>query len=116
MNESHKYSTEWIDFVTYPGHPTYADCMEKRIDTSKAFRANKNGELPDEYSHKCIEGLIIEKSRVELDDDKFQAVFFDQFGNVIVWTKKGIWNITQQGNARCIERFLFVHFDHSEFG
>ena len=108
------YSTRWVDFVRYAGLPNYADCMEKRIDTSKAYRLNADGSLPEGYTPDCKEGMVVERSTVEFDGDEFEAIYFGLYGDVTVWTKKRIWVITQSYANRTVEKFVFWPRDHNE--
>ena len=111
MTDDRKYSTDWIDFVTYPLRADRVSSMAERIDTAGAYRPKADGQYPEEYSPGCEEGAVIEKAFVEADGDRFQAMYFDHFGNVTVWTERRIWHTRNQGN---VERFLFTPRDHTE--
>ena len=83
---------KWIDFVVYPSNADKVKTREERIDTKNAIPEidrYDNPELAKEF------GFIVNWSDYSFtyDNDKFEATWIDDNGNVIIWTEKRVWSL-----------------------
>ena len=82
---------EWIDFVVYPSDSNKVKTREERIDTKNtvpAIEKYENYELAKKV------GYAVSWNDSEMsNDDKFEAMWIDDDGNVIVWTEKRVWSL-----------------------
>lgn len=106
------YSTEWRDFVIFSTHPEQGDSDQKRLNTENAYRKLSDGSLPDEYHANAERGIIVEQRDIETNEERFQAISFNSFGNVTIWTTNYMWTIARSGNGGKIERLVYSPIDH----
>ena len=81
---------EWIDFVTFPLDSNKVISREQRLDTSTAILVTDSDYTPQLGTER---GVIFPKELIFFDDDEFETMWFGETGQVIVWTKKRVWNI-----------------------
>lgn len=86
---------EWIDFVVYPSNAERVKTREERIDTKNAISDNERIENP-ELAKKV--GYVVNWNDYSFnyDNDKFEAMWIDNNGNVIIWTEKRVWSLYQR--------------------
>lgn len=81
---------EWIDFVIFPSDSNKVKTREERLNTKGAVSYLENdGESAKEF------GLIVNWNDYTMnpDNDKFEAMWVDDDGNVIIWTEKRVWSL-----------------------
>ena len=94
---------KWVDFVVYPSDSNRVKTREERINTSGAIPELENdGELGKKF------GLIVSWSdyAFNYDNDKFEAMWIDDDGNVIIWTEKRIWSLHRRIDGK--EKMTYV--------
>ena len=91
---------EWIDFVVYPSDAEKVKTREQRIDTEKAMPS---------LNHKLAKkaGYIVSWNDYEISNaDKFEAMWIDEDGNVIIWTEKRVWSLHRRIDGK--EKMTYV--------
>ena len=99
---------EWHDFVVYPLEPDKVSSRAQRLDTSMGHRLQSNGEYGDGYTPSSPRGAVIPLSAVIIEDDQFEAMEIDDYGQVCVWTRDRVWALFRVGNEGGIEKLQYL--------
>lgn len=94
--------TEWIDFVSFPLDPEKCYTREQRLDLTNAVRVDSGDYTPELGTEK---GVIVPKNFIFFDDDELEAMSINKGGGVIIWTKKRVWTLQNQGHR---EKLIFL--------
>ena len=94
---------KWIDFVVYPADANRVKSREERLKTDGAVSELENdGELGKKF------GLMVSWNDYGFiyDGDKFEAMWIDDNGNVIIWTEKRVWSLHRRIDGK--ERMTYL--------
>jgi hypothetical protein len=88
----------WVDFIICPGEAQRIQTHEQRLDTRNVI----DFENIDPNDHKAM-GLAVELARKQCalapkniifnENDPFEAMEIDDYGNVTIWTKNKVWEV-----------------------
>jgi hypothetical protein len=93
---------EWVDFVSFPLDPEKCYTRVQRLDITNAVSVNSENYTPELGTEK---GVIVTKDHIFFDDDEFEEMLISDYGQVIVWTKKRVWTLQDQGHR---EKLVFL--------
>jgi hypothetical protein len=96
---------EWIDFVVYPSDTDRVETREQRLDTQNAIPEIERYYDP-ELAKKV--GFIVNWNdyAFNYDNDRFEAMWIDDMGNVTIWTEKRIWSLHRRMDGK--EKMTYV--------
>jgi hypothetical protein len=96
---------EWIDFVIYPSDSNRVKTREERLDTQNAIPEIERYGNP-ELAKKV--GFIVNWNDYVFtyDNDKFEAMWIDDIGNVTIWTEKRVWSLHRRIDGK--EKIIYV--------
>jgi hypothetical protein len=97
---------EWHDFVTYPLDPNRVTTLRERLDTSRAFRLQADGQYPPGFKPSGKEG-VVEISMVIRGDDVFERMSISDYGDVCIWTRDKVWVLLRRGSGG-MEKLMYV--------
>lgn len=80
---------EWVDFVIYPDNPRRVTSREARLMTSNAIVVTHSSQLPKARE----QGARAQLSNILFDDDEFEAMEINDYGEVFIWTKRRVWKL-----------------------
>jgi hypothetical protein len=80
----------WQDFVLDRGREGQIRTFEERIAVE---RATTSTEATERGWDPSLLRRLITKSDIVLPGDDFEAMSFDDHGNVIIWTMKRVWYV-----------------------
>lgn len=79
---------EWRDFVVYPSDANRVGTREERLAVKDAIpELVKDGKIEKQF------GLLVSWSDWGFRDDRFEAMWIDDRGGVIIWTEKRVWSL-----------------------
>lgn len=104
---------EWIDFVSYPKDPNRVITKSARLNCSQAIRTGSEKPIVEDIDKY---GWIVTKENVIFEsDDEFEVAEITESGRVLIFTKKRVWTLQNQGDK---ERLIFLprhpQFSHFE--
>ena len=97
---------EWKDFVSFPLDPNRVRTRDERLDTSNAYRRDRDGKYPQDY--KPDRGAVIDLGVVLSDDDAFECMEVTDYGDVTIWTRDKVWHLLRK-NTNHMEKLLYLH-------
>ena len=89
---------EWHDFVIWPTHPDRISTADERLDTS-CIGAESPGQ-PHKGSAK-----LVTKATVVDDDDDFERMAVEEFGDITIWTRDKVWCVRR---AHGMEKLMYL--------
>lgn len=93
---------KWIDFVSFPLAPEKCHTKEQRLNLKDAVTVNSENYTPALGTEK---GVIISQNLILFDDDEFEEMLISDYGQVIIWTRKRVWSLQDQGYR---EKLIFL--------
>jgi exosome complex RNA-binding protein Rrp42 (RNase PH superfamily) len=102
---------KWVDFVSFPLDSEKCYSSQQRLDLTNAVSANTEDYTPEKVAER---GIIVTIDQIIIDDDEFEEMQISNYGHVIIWTKKRVWYLQNQGNK---EKLIFIsrHPQYSHF-
>lgn len=96
---------EWIDFVIYPSDPNKISSLEERIDVSNAVRVESD-DYKNHFELVHQRGIVCTIDQILFDDDKFEAMGINNYGDVCIWTQKRVWTLLRRFGE--MEKLIFI--------
>lgn len=92
---------EWVDFVIYPGNAQQVHTHKQRLDVSNAVDLDKIDPNDTAIMSAAVDiarerGALASKLVILANDDQFEAMEIDDYGNVTIWTKQKVWELRRQ--------------------
>ena len=99
---------EWQDFVRYPKNANKVTSRSDRLDTSRAFYPEADGQYSQEFFSSSDNGAVVQIEDILWDDDEFEAMEIDDLGHVLIWTRDRVWFFARQGKEGTVEKLIFL--------
>jgi hypothetical protein len=98
---------QWKDFVSFPLDPDRVRTRDERLDTSRAYRRERDGKYPHDHRPSPDRGLVIDLGVVLYDDDAFECMEVTDYGDVTIWTRDKVWHLFRKSTNR-MEKLMFL--------